>query len=233
MNFTESNINNRTVLARCCYADMIVDMMEASASGDNELYDCMKKKAWMLKYSIDQMCEYLSDNLFSINAGLWGHSEAAGNVVAVPGGAITVTHMRFVLTADPTQYVELIPPGYVFSATSHADVVAELAIAMTSYSDPLVDTIVVNGQDDSGLFRFIIEEDTGVWGTYTLSLSATGGFTITAPVPEQIVNQYMLPASTSFTDNTARKFLNQMDEYCGCPCGDNSNVTNDILPKYI
>ena len=112
--------------------------------------------------------------------------------------------MRFVSTADPTQYVELIPPGYVFSATSHADVVAELAIAMTSYSDPLVDTIVVNGQDDSGLFRFIIEEDISVWGGYALSLSASSSFTIAAPVSVQIVNQYYLPTSTSFTDDTAR-----------------------------
>ena len=179
------------------------------------------------------MCDYVSDNLFSINAGLWGHSEAKGNVVTFTFTPITVYYMRFVSTTDPTQYVELIPPGYVFSATSHADVVAELAIAMTSYSDPLVDTIVVNGQDDSGLFRFIIEEDISVWGGYALSLSASSSFTIAAPVPVQIVNQYYLPTSTSFTDDTARKFLNQMDEYCGCPCGDNSKITNDTLPKYI
>ena len=37
MIFNRENIKNRTVLARCCYADMILDMMEASASGDTEL----------------------------------------------------------------------------------------------------------------------------------------------------------------------------------------------------
>ena len=234
MIFNQSNITNRTVLARCCFADMVIDMMEARAIGDTDTYECKKRKAMFLNYAIGEMCEYLSDNLFSINAGLWVHVEEKGMTVAVPGGAITVTHMRFVSNTDATQYVELIPPGYVFSATSHADVVAELAIAVTSYSDPLWDSIVVNGQNDSSLFRFIVEQDTSIWSGYTLSLSATAGFTISSAVPVQIVNQYYLPKSTSFTDNMARKFLNQMDALCGCPCGCSAaKILDDNLPKYI
>jgi hypothetical protein len=69
MNFTRQNIVNRTVLARCCYADMIIDMMEASASGDTELYNCMKKKAWLLRYAISQMCEYEEEDIFNANVG--------------------------------------------------------------------------------------------------------------------------------------------------------------------
>ena len=41
-------------------------------------------------------------------------------------------------------------------------------------------------------------------------------------------------ASSFFTNNMARKFLNQMDDLCGCPCGcSDAKILDDNLPKYI
>ena len=67
MTFTETNINNRTVLARCCFADMVIDMMEARAIGDTDLYECKKRKAMFLNYAIGEMCKYIDEGVFTLN----------------------------------------------------------------------------------------------------------------------------------------------------------------------
>ena len=59
MIFNQSNITNRTVLARCCFADMVIDMMEARTIGDTDTYECKKRKAMFLNYAIGEMCTYI------------------------------------------------------------------------------------------------------------------------------------------------------------------------------
>ncbi len=37
-----------------------------------------------------------------------------------------------------------------------------------------------------------------------------------------------------FKDSLAKKFIGQMDELCGCPCGcSDAKILDDNLPKYI
>ena len=67
MIFNQSNITNRTVLARCCFADMVIDMLEARAIGDTELYECKKKKAMFLSYAIGEMCTYIDEGIYTLN----------------------------------------------------------------------------------------------------------------------------------------------------------------------
>ena len=67
MIFSEQNILNRTVLARCCFADMVIDMLEARAIGDTELYECKKKKAMFLSYAIGEMCTYIDESIYTLN----------------------------------------------------------------------------------------------------------------------------------------------------------------------
>ena len=67
MIFSEQNILNRTVLARCCFADMVIDMLEARAIGDTELYECKKKKAMFLSYAIGEMCTYIDEGIYTLN----------------------------------------------------------------------------------------------------------------------------------------------------------------------
>lgn len=67
MIFNEQNILNRTVLARCCYADLGIEMMEAAATGDKEAYRCKRKKAMILSYAIKQMCQYIDEGVYSLN----------------------------------------------------------------------------------------------------------------------------------------------------------------------
>ena len=65
MIFNQSNITNRTVLARCCFADMVIDMMEARTIGDTDTYECKKRKAMFLNYTIGEMCTYIDEGVFN------------------------------------------------------------------------------------------------------------------------------------------------------------------------
>jgi hypothetical protein len=66
MIFNQSNITNRTVLARCCFADMVIDMLEARAIGDTDTYECKKRKAMFLNYAIGEMCTYIDEGVLHV-----------------------------------------------------------------------------------------------------------------------------------------------------------------------
>jgi len=242
MNFTRQNIKNRTVLARCCYADMIIDMMEASVSGDNELYNCMKKKAWMLKYSIDQMCEYVSHNLFSINAGSEPQAQAylakitltfpatvpvTTTLTSIKFGGVDIATPGLALSSGPLHFIYILPTivndinTYV-RANQYTDGIYGITASADITTTPTAPTLTINVTYDSSVFP-----------------SVTSGSIVyvdNIPTATSLIldsNSELAVSNYSFTNDIARKFLNQMDEYCGCPCGDNSKITNDILPKYI
>ena len=243
MNFTRENIKNRTVLARCCYADMILDMMEASASGDTELYNCMKKKAWMLRYAITQMCEYEEENIFGANVGDDPTAQAyvAVNETKFPDavvGATTLTSFKF-------EGVDIATPGQSLStgAEKFKVILPQLSKDINSYSrankyaDGIYDVRSTVSQDPTtnlGVLTTTVTYDRSKLGAASATSVAyvdSAATAVTRALDSDA--EATASASSSFTNNMARKFLNQMDEYCGCPCGDNSKVTNDILPKYI
>ena len=248
MNFTRQNIKNRTVLARCCYADMIIDMMEASASGDTELYNCMKKKAWMLRYAISQMCEYESDNIFAANIGDDPTAQAyvAVNTVTFPAGntagALDLTALRFggdsgidIATPGKSLYTGVLGWGKVarklsrdVNSYTRANKYTDGIYKLTSTSKA-----IALGDDDNSITTTVTYDRSkfGAASASSVAYSDSAGTGVTKALDSDA--EAAASASSSFTNNMARKFLNQMDEYCGCPCGDNSKVTNDILPKYI
>ena len=67
MIFNDQNIRNRVALAKCCYADLIIEMIEAAATGDREKQKCKMKKAVILSYAINQMCKYIEEGIYSLN----------------------------------------------------------------------------------------------------------------------------------------------------------------------
>jgi hypothetical protein len=238
MNFTRQNIKNRTVLARCCYADMLIDMMEASASGDNELYNCMKKKAWLLRYAISQMCDYESHNIFGKNIA----QEPIINAKVL----YTVNTFADANTAEGVNInsatlggVNLVTPGAALTTgvTTWGQVMANYS-NMASNFTPLNDEGVYYLNSSS-----TVNSDGNVVTTTSIYydanlLGAEPAYNATTspafPTATYTLNYSSLSENLNyFTNGTARKFLNQMDEYCGCPCGDNSKVLNDTLPKYI
>ena len=245
MNFTRLNIKNRTTLARCCYADMIIDMMEASASGDTELYNCMKKKAWILRYAITQMCGYESDNLFGANSedAPLDNSYTTVSEITFPtnisNAPITLTNLRF----DGSSGIDIATPGLVIS-----DVVTKFSVALpklskdinsynraNKYADGILDVKssvdVTNPAAPILVTRVTYDRD-----RYGASTDATMYYLdddSTSTTKALDSDTGSTAVYSEFTNETARAFLNQMDEYCGCPCGDHSKVTNDILPKYI
>lgn len=246
MIFNRSNIKNRTVLARCCYADMILDMMEASASGDTELYNCMKKKAWMLRYAISQMCEYEEENIFGANVGDDPTAQAyvAVNTMKFPeevGGATTLTTLRF----GGYSGVDIATPGQSLSTgpEKFKVILPKLSKDINSYSrankytDGIYDVRSTASQDPTtnlGVLTTTVTYDRSKLGAASASsvaYSDSSGTVVTTTLDSDA--EATASSSSLFTNNMARKFLNQMDEYCGCPCGDHSNLTNDTLPKYI
>lgn len=68
MNFNVDNIRNRTALARCCFADMMIRMMEAASNGDSDLEDCLRKKAWLLNYAISEICYFYDNKMLAKNS---------------------------------------------------------------------------------------------------------------------------------------------------------------------
>ena len=245
MNFTRQNIVNRTVLARCCYADMIIDMMEASASGDTELYNCMKKKAWLLRYAITQMCEYEEEDIFAANVvdDPIAQAYVAVNETTFPEGVVgstTLTALRF----GGDSGVDIATPGQSLSTGAYKFMIIlpKLSKDINSYSrankytDGIYDvrsTVDVTNQAAPTLTT-TVTYDRSKFGPASASSVAYTDSVGTAVIGSlDSDSEASASASSSFTNNMARKFLNQMDEYCGCPCGDHSNVTNDTLPKYI
>ncbi len=248
MNFTRQNIVNRTVLARCCYADMIIDMMEASASGDTELYNCMKKKAWLLRYAISQMCEYEEEDIFNANVGDDPTAQAyvAVNEVKFPTGNTAGVVDLTTLTFGVASSVDIATPGKNLAPASidWGKVARGLSKDVNSYTraNKYTDGIykvkstfkAIELGDDDNTITTTITYDRGTFGAASAT-SVTYTDSVGTAVTRSLDSDAAAPASasSSFTNNMARKFLNQMDEYCGCPCGDNSKITNDTLPKYI
>lgn len=251
MNFTRQNIVNRTVLARCCYADMIIDIMEASASGDTELYKCMKKKAWLLRYAITQMCEYDENNIFGSNVGEEPAAQAyvAVNTTTFPTtvvGATTLTSLKFSGGKGVSGAVDIATPGLSLSTggDKYYNVVSKLSKNINSYSrvdkytDGIYDiksTIDIEGVKAAApeLITTVTYDRSNFGAAVAASITYSDSAATVVSTTLDSDSEASAPVSSSFTNNMARKFLNQMDEYCGCPCGDNSKVTNDTLPKYI
>jgi len=249
MIFNRENIKNRTVLARCCYADMILDMMEASASGDTELYNCMKKKAWMLRYAISQMCEYEEENIFGANVGDDPTAQAyvSVNTMKFPAsvaGATTLTSLRFSGSKGVSGAVDIATQGQSLSTGFEKFIVIlpKLSKDINSYSrankytDGIYDvssTLDVTNEAAPTLTTTVIYDRSkfGSASASSVAYSDSAGTVVTKTLDSDA--EASASSSSLFTNNMARKFLNQMDEYCGCPCGDHSNVTNDTLPKYI
>jgi len=246
MNFTRQNIKNRTVLARCCYADMIIDMMEASASGDTELYNCMKKKAWLLRYAVSQMCEYEQEDIFNANVGDDPTAQAyvATTHLQFPSGnssgVTTLTSLRF----GGASGVDIATPGMSLGTGLGFGKVANLLsnninsyTRDSKYTDGIYKVESTRkgtfyGDDENSITTTITYDRTrfGAADSSSLSYIDSNGISTTQTLRSDAIAS---ATSSSFTNDMARKFLNQMDEYCGCPCGDNSKVLNDTLPKYI
>ena len=245
MNFTRQNIKNRTVLARCCYADMIIDMMEASASGDTELYNCMKKKAWMLRYAITQMCEYEEEDIFAANVGDDPTAQAyvSVNAITFPEGVVgttTLTSLRF----GGASGVDVATSGQQLSsgADKFKVILPKLSNDINSYSrankytDGIYSVSSKAAQTTTSPFgelEITVTYDRTKFGAASASSIAYSDSAGTSTTQTLRSDAIASASSSSFTNDMARKFLNQMDEYCGCPCGDNSKITNDTLPKYI
>jgi hypothetical protein len=56
MIFNQSNITNRTVLARCCFADMVIDMLEARAIGDTDTVRVQEEKGNVPERMLSERC---------------------------------------------------------------------------------------------------------------------------------------------------------------------------------
>jgi len=219
-------VNNYASTKLCCVATNVIEADKDFKYGAKDAMCCIANNFVATTYLEMLQCnDYTS----------WVHIEEKNMTLTTVAGNVVVTHMRFVKNDDPTQYVELITPGFSFTATALGTTDMDVIIAeINSYEDPLWDNIIVTAQRDtiSNKFRFIIEADLNVWDNYQLQISTSvGSLTLVSASPIELVNTYYMtePVNSKyscFTDQDLCDLKNWLDNYC-------DSCTKSYAPKAI
>jgi hypothetical protein len=206
-------VNNYASSKLCCVATNVVEADKDFKYGAKDAMCCIANNFVATTYLEMLQCnDYTS----------WAHIEEKNMVLNASAGAVGVKYMRFVKDDDPTQYVELVTPGFTFTATGSGTADMDAVIAeINSYEDPLWDNIIVTAQRDtvSNKFRFIVEADINFWNGYKLQISATAGFGLSSASPAEFANAYYMtePANSKyscFTDQNLCDLKDWLDNYC-------------------
>lgn len=210
---TAQSINNYASTKLCCVATNVIEADKNFKYGAKDAKCCIANNFVATTYLEMLQCnDYTS----------WAHVEEKNMVLNASAGAVVVTYMRFVKDDDPTQYVELVTPGFSFTATGSGTADMDAVIAeINSYEDPLWDNIIVTAQRDtvSNKFRFIAEADINFWNDSKLQISATAGFGLSSASPAEFANAYYMtePANSKyscFTDQNLCDLKDWLDNYC-------------------
>ena len=208
---TGQSVNNYASTKLCCISTNVIDADNNFKYGAKNARCCIANNFVATTYLEMLQCnDYTS----------WAHIEEKNMTLAYVPGAVVITYMRFVKNDDPTQYVEVVTPGFTFTASAILEVTMDALVAeINSYEDPLWDNITVTAQRDTNRFRFIIEADINFWTNYHLETSATAGFGLSSAVPRELVNAYYMtdPENSKyscFTDDDLCDIKNWLDNYC-------------------
>lgn len=87
LNLTSTNIANRLLLGRCCYADYAIDFLQKKNIGDNEQANCYLNKMKQLYYSMQALRQYIpSSELSSTTSSSFGSSPETGDFIFYADG---------------------------------------------------------------------------------------------------------------------------------------------------
>lgn len=204
MNLTSTNIANRLLLAKCCYADYAIDYLQKRNIGDNEQASCYLSKMKQLYYSMQALCQYVPA------------SELAPTV--------SISFSLFTPNFSGTRQIfvddEELSDEVTFSNASAATQVVEMLNAINLYQSDYIAsfsgntftlTSTTTGTSDNGNEASLYTN-----GALDISGDFAGG-----------ADQWCLD------DTKAQKILDNIDQLCGCPCSDCDDLLTDTIPRYI
>ena len=209
---TANSVNNYASTKLCCISTNVIDADNNFKYGAKDARCCIANNFVATTYLEMLQCnDYTS----------WAHIEEKNMTFSYSAGAITIAHIRFVKDDDPTQYVEVVTPGFSYTASAILEIAMDdLITEINSYEDPLWDNITVTAQRDANKFRFIIEADINFWDNYHLEISmSAGSLSLASASPAEFVNAYYMtdPKNSKyscFTDDDLCDLKNWLDNYC-------------------
>lgn len=205
MNFTSTNIENRLLLAKCCFADLAIDYLQKKNIGDKEQYGCLLKKMKQLYCSIEAL------NCFTPSAELapsWTYaftsftSNFTGTRTLYIDGVQISDEVSFVAATKPQQGVAIAASINLYQ-TDYVATISSTNITITS---------ILSGTTNNGL---------------ELTVSTDGGTPVSGGTLAGGADQWCLD------DTKAQKILENIDQLCGCPCDCDDNILTDTIPRYI
>ena len=214
MNFTLTNIQNRTVLAQCCLADMATRALEYRAEGDQTNAKCVTQKAFMLQFIIKRLRCFLP----SIGTEVYTESFTVVGGLSI-GDTFSLSYSGFKITpATVTVYENL-------STTASATLIAASINAYNSDNkDELYATAIASGTTFTVSIRVSPRVTTD---SITITASVLAAITIFNSNGDGLISQLTPPR---LSNANAKNLLGLMDAYCGCPCGtSDAKITNDSI----
>lgn len=203
MNLTSTNIDNRLLLAKCCFADYAIKRLEKVNIGDNEQANCYLSKMKQLYYSMEALNQFVpsAELAPSLLATIGTGGTFSGTLQVLMDGVAISPIVTFVLASPAQQSVTMVSAINLYQT----DYVAALSSSQATL------TSVLSGTTNNGVIATLLKDGVS-YGTATLA----GG-----------TDQWCL------SDTQAKKILDNIDELCGCPCDCDDNILDDTLPRYI
>lgn len=91
MNLTTSNIDNRLLLAHCCYADYAIKYLEKQNIGDLQQASCYMNKMRQLYFSMEALNQFTPAAELSPSTVLTGLSGNIGDTVAIYVNGVNIS----------------------------------------------------------------------------------------------------------------------------------------------
>lgn len=209
MNLTSTNIANGLLLAKCCYADYAIDYLQKRNIGDNEQASCYLSKMKQLYYSMQALNQFVP-----------------AAELAPTFSSLIYPNVSTLLTGSQTIYIDgvQISPLNTFSSQSYYSVLNQIVSSINIYQSNylasisgayVVLTSILSGTTNNGYEVSIVQTFNGT--SFSGVIGTLSGGT----------EQWCL------TDTKAKKIIENIDQLCGCPCGDCDDILDDTLPRYI
>lgn len=206
MNLTSTNIANRLLLAKCCYADYAIDYLQKRNIGDNEQASCYLSKMKQLYYSMQALCQYVPASELaptaSLSINLFTASFSGTIQLTVDDEAVS-DEETFSSASVGTQVITMINSVNLYQS--------DYILSYDSDTQTVILTSTQTGTSDNGNIANIVKN--GVSGN---GQAMAGG-----------TDQWCLD------DTKAQKILDNIDQLCGCPCDCDSSILTDTIPRYI
>lgn len=206
MNLTTSNIENRLMLGHCCYADYAIKYLEKQNIGDLQQASCYMNKMRQLYFSMEALNQFTpsAELAPSWTYILTSYPSSFTGTRALYVGGVQISNVLTFVASTRAQQAVIIANDINLYQSDY-----EVMITPTTFNI----TSVLSGTTNNGL---------------EVTASTDGGTPVSVGVLSGGLNQWCLD------DTKAELILENIDELCGCPCGDcDGSILDDTLPRYV